>query len=43
MAKKFHETVCKETKKVSLTGTLKKGEDKKAKATFAATKIELVK
>lgn len=43
VAKKFHETVCKETKKVSLTGTLKKGEDKKAKATFAATKIELVK
>jgi hypothetical protein len=43
VAKKFHENVCKETKKVSLTGTLKKGEDKKAKATFAATKIELVK
>jgi Family of unknown function (DUF6370) len=43
VAKKFHETVCKETKKVSVTGTLKKGEDRKAKATFAATKIELVK
>jgi len=43
VAKNFHETICKEPKKVTLTGTLKRGEDKKAKATFAATKIEVTK
>jgi hypothetical protein len=43
VAKKFHETICKEPKKVSVTGVLKKGEGKKAKVVLVASKIEPVK
>jgi hypothetical protein len=42
VAKKFHEQVCKEAKKVSLTGTLKKSEDRKGKPVFVASKIEVI-
>jgi hypothetical protein len=43
VAKKFHAEVCKEAKKVSLTGTLKKPEDRKGKPVFVASKIEVIK
>ena len=40
VSKKFHENVCKETKKVTATGTVKTVDGKKE---FTATKIELAK
>jgi hypothetical protein len=43
VAKKFHEQVCKEAQKVSLTGTLKKPENRKGKPVFVASKIEVIK
>ncbi len=41
VAKNFHEQVCKESKKVTATGTAKKGEG--GKMEFTASKIEAVK
>jgi hypothetical protein len=41
IAKNFHENVCKEPKKVKVTGTVKRTEDGKRELT--ATKIELAK
>lgn len=40
VSKKFHENVCKETKKVTATGTVKEVDGKKE---LTATKIELAK
>lgn len=40
VSKKFHENVCKETKKATATGTSKKVE---GKLQFTATKVELAK
>jgi hypothetical protein len=40
VSKAFHENVCKEAKKATATGVIKKGEGKKE---FTASKIELVK
>ena len=40
ISKAFHENVCKETKKVTATGTVKRVD---GKLEFTATKIELVK
>jgi hypothetical protein len=40
VAKNFHEQICKDSKKVKVTGTMKKGES--GKQEMAATKIETV-
>jgi hypothetical protein len=42
VAKAFHETICKEPKKVTVTGTATKG-GKGGKSMLVASKIELVK
>jgi hypothetical protein len=40
MSKAFHENLCQETKKITVTGTVKEADGKK---TMTVTKIELVK
>jgi RecG-like helicase len=42
IAKEFHKNICKESKKVTATGTVKKGTEK-GKMELTATKIEEVK
>src|ERR1051325_2206915 len=41
VSKEFHDNICKESKKITVTGTVKEGKD--GKKTLTASKIELAK